>query len=695
MKLTSKHTLIALITILILLGAFFIVSKNIHNNLESKYEAQRSALVLDRNNKIISLKPNTTNNFTIYTKNVPENIKKQLLQKEDKHFFSHPGINPFSIARALKNYFLHNHNLSSSTITEQLVKILLNHEQERTLKNKIIEAFYSICLEAQTTKDEVLTMYVNSIFLGNRTQGINTASQLYFNLNPNELTSEQIEILINTISNPTNKNYFKTGKLDIKNIKTLKSNFRKYYNNDTSFELNNISNSAKLTIDSELTENLREILKENLQILLKQDASNGSIVVIKVPENELLTIIGSPDSSINNYGYQINMATKPRPIGSTVKPFIYLKGFEKNLRPYTIVEDKEYKYTIGSGFSFYPKNYDYQYRGEISLHYALTNSLNVPTVKVLEYVELDNFYNFMLNDLEFKPVQDLDNYQLGIALGELEMDLLTLSYYFSVFPNSGVLKPLKINSTLHTPPQGHPSQEGNIINEVFNSKSNLNTSKTISNPAYTQLINKVLSDRKTGVEQFGENSNLNLFTKNYAVKTGTSREYHDSWTIGYTPNFVVGVWVGNSDDTPMNKVSGQSGAGRIWQEAMNLLLNSRYNKNTKFSFDLVEEFVNGNNISYGLKDDDFEIYKDLMQNDNLILSPHNGDTFLFEKGMQIPLKARDEVEWLINNNPVETPRWGDSHSNADTIFSPINYGKYTIKAVSGDRHEEVIIVSDE
>ncbi|MFH0856790.1 MAG: penicillin-binding transpeptidase domain-containing protein, partial [bacterium] len=385
---------------------------------------------------------------------------------------------------------------------------------------------------------------------------------------------------------------------------------------------------------------------------------------------DLIAIVGSPQPGINAYGYKINMAVRPRPIGSTIKPFIYLKGFEKNLRPYTIVEDKEYKYEIGTGFAFYPKNYDYEYRGPVSLHYALSNSLNVPSVKVLEYAGLKNFYSFLENDLKFRPIQDLNNYQLGIALGELEMDLLTLSYYFTIFPNEGILKPLQMQlPTSASDPRYNPRQiRGNSLLSKFSDTAITQISKS----PYIRLINKILSDRITGIEQFGETSDLNLFAKNYAVKTGTSREYHDSWVIGYTPDFLIGVWIGNSDDTPMDAVSGQGGAGRVWHEAMDLLLNSSYNKNTPFNFDYLAEFTTDDGIDYGFKNDDYEKFKNLLKDDSLILNPHNGDTFLFEPGMEILLTAREETEWFINDSSFGT---GD-----EIIFSPAAAGNYTIKA---------------
>src|SRR3989338_2381195 len=138
------------------------------------------------------------------------------------------------------------------------------------------------------------------------------------------------------------------------------------------------------------------------------------------------------------------MAIKPRPVGSTIKPFIYLKGFEKGLRPYTLVNDREYKFPIATGFPLYPKNYDGAYRGIVPLHEALSGSLNVPTVKTLEYVSLSDFYSFLEHTLGFKPLQTWDSYQYGIALGGLEMDPLTLAHLMTTFGNQGELTPLKL-----------------------------------------------------------------------------------------------------------------------------------------------------------------------------------------------------------------------------------------------------------
>jgi len=684
----TRTIIFTIISLLILITLILNLSYESQTKLLITYKNQESVILQDRNSEIISIKPNKSKYYNIHTDQIPEDFKNYLLQKEDKYFYYHPGINPGSTIRALFNYIRRNKNLASSTITQQLVKILLQNENKRTIKNKLIEAYYSLALEIFQSKEEILKMYINSVFLGNQVQGLNLASKLYFNVTPELLTKNEIIQILASLNSPSNNNPFISNnikkslqlqkQLQLKNlnfeekslaaIQKRKKSFKNFLKSTTDFEIETLdinNNNYNLTIDKNLTENIREISKQNISILQNKNAKNTATIVIKYPENELLAMIGSQNPEIQNNGSQINMAIQNRPIGSTIKPFIYLKGFEKELRPYTLVDDKEYKYLIENGFSFYPKNYDYKYRGIVNLQYALSNSLNVPTVKVLEHTGLENFYNFLLNDLEIKPVQNLENYQLGIALGQLEMDLLSLSHYFSIFTHKGNLRPLNICTN---------------CNSLINKKYNLN--KKIAENRHIQLVNKIITDRKTGIEQFGLKSEFNTFQENIAIKTGTSREYHDSWIVGFTPDFLIATWVGNANNTPMDKISGQSGAGKIWHEVMNLMLNSKYNKKTNFEFNLIEEFYNENTIDYGLKNDEYIYQKNLLLEENLILSPHNQDIFLFEKNTKIPLKARTKVKWFINNKFISEDK--------EIIFRPKERGQFKIKAI-GLEEEQIII----
>ena len=610
MKKKSTITIILLLFTVLVIGwvSFYMLTVSYKNKLISLYNDRQSLTLRDRNEEIIRIYPNEFEHIALRQENYPEKIIDLVIKKEDRFFLFHPGVNPVSTLRAVFSYLMGNKNPSSSTITQQVSKILLANEQDRNFKNKIKELFFALALEAHTQKDEIMKMYLNSIFFGNQAEGLRTAAKLYFDAKPEKLDDYQIIQLLAIISSPSKNHPYTSrnietslalaenleisvAKEDLKIIDQEKTELRfsNFIKKDTSFELDNLKidfqdqyqAEQSLTIDNKISKKSRAIVEDKIEKLFAANGRNAAIVIISTPQNketsELITIIGSPDPSRDAFGYQINMATHPRTIGSTIKPFIYAKGFEMNLRPYSEVVDREYKYSIGTGFSLYPKNYDYKYRGLVNLHYSLSNSLNVPTVKVLEYVGLSNFYSLLEDSLEFSPIQDLDNYQLGIALGGLEMDLLSLTYYFTIFPNEGQLNPLMISKQ---------QSLGKINN------NNLNLNKRIFEPDYIELVNKILSDRKTGIEQFGLASNLNLRSDNYAVKTGTSREYHDSYAIGYTPDFTVGVWVGNPEDAPMENISGQAGAGLIWQDVMNLLLNSEYNKKTAFNFKNTKNFSN-------------------------------------------------------------------------------------------------------
>ena len=675
-----------LLFLAVFITSFLLFSYHLQKELLTAYNLNQSVQILDREGKEIALLINEKESFSRYLDEVPGRFKELLIKKEDKYFFYHFGFNPLGIYRVgLKRYFGIGKRKASSTLSQQLVKILLEKEFDRSLKNKIFESFYTLSLEIFQNKEEILKMYVNSVHFGNQAQGLTEASRIYFKTDPELLTDSQILQLLITIDSPSlnnparpkNKEFALSlaEKMKLTNQELIMDSHDKVVKNiqeyvrlsNTFFEVKSLSKDFSennhLTLDKSLTEKIREIVQRNIENLSPKNVRHGAVMVIKFPENEILALIGSPDPLSFEDGYQINMLNRPRPIGSTVKPFIYLKSFEKGLRPYTLIDDREYKYATAYGLPLYPKNFDYRYRGEVNLHYALSNSLNVPTLKVLEYAGLENFYKFLEEDLEFKPVQNLDSYQLGIALGALEMSLWNLTKYFTIFPNQGVLKELKIYKNGDT-----------------------ETEKKVSEEKYIQLVNKILNDRKTGIDQFGLVSELNLFQENYALKTGTSRDFHDSWIVGFTPDFLVGVWVGNAENTPMEAISGQIGAGRIWSEVMQLIFHSQYNKKTPFNFNYLEEFYKTENIEYGLDGDDYEeILNILKERDTaLILIPHHNDTFLLEKDTKIILQAKENVSWFIDQE-----FFGKGERK---IFIPRKTGQYQIRADSFDETSQTITI---
>jgi membrane carboxypeptidase/penicillin-binding protein PbpC len=209
--------------------------------------------------------------------------------------------------------------------------------------------------------------------------------------------------------------------------------------------------------------------------------------------------------------------------------------------------------------------------------------------------------------------------------------------------------------------------------------------RRVADREFVQLVNKILADRDAGVEQFGIKSNLNLTQSNYALKTGTSRDYHDSWTIGYAPDFLVGVWIGNSKNTPMKRVSGQLGAGKIWHEAMDIMLSSSYNKKTPFAFDALQSFSQSGSVQYGLPGDDYDLARNLLRDSALIKNPHHGDTFLYEPNIRIPLIAEGTVWWFIDDTFL---------GEGDTLtWWPSKPGTYIITAKSKADQQRSVMVS--
>lgn len=656
------------------------------SEIRTRYESLFGTVWQDRNGTLLPLGPNAKGNFATETEKVPPLFETLLLRKEDRYFYYHPGVNPVSMLRGVFVRVGLGTAGGSSTITQQLAKILLGNENERTIRNKVVESVYAVSLELHASKREILTMYEGAAYFGKSRQGVTEASLYFFNKKPTELNESEMLQLITALGNPSTRFPGSRKNDALLNSVAMAVESDLVYNASvrpqvsatkvslkSSFELRTLGltcDPCDLTIDASLTERIRRTLNRHIELASDANVHNGAVVVIKLPENELLALVGSPNPNALSDGAQLNMAIEPRPIGSTAKPFIYLNAFIKGARPYTLIDDEEYSYKVGNGFAFYPKNFDGKFRGTVTLHNALSNSLNIPAVKTLEYVGLPQFYEFLRGPLGFVSRQPLEQYELGIALGALEMDLLTLSHFFTILPHNGLLKPLTLEKArlggFQTP------MEKKLIGE-----------KRLAGAPYVQLVNKILSDRETAVEQFGLRSNLTLPYKNYALKTGTSRDYHDSWTVGFTPDFLVGVWLGNSDNTAMRELTGQNGAGAVWQDVMTLMYASPYNHDTPLSFDKIKEFTDSGSIEYGLPGDKYEVTRNFLKNPSLILSPHNGDTVELQKGTTIPLKARESVDWFVAGKFLKNGK--------EVSFSPQSAGKITVEARSEAKTEQVLI----
>lgn len=656
------------------------ISYVVDKKMMREYASLASEVTYDRTGQVARIALNPHEQVCMFASTFPDELSSLVLQKEDDWFYYHPGVHVFRIMRVAMDYFSNNPHGGASTITQQLAKTLLNTTQERTFRNKLYELGVAFSLELYHTKDDILVMYLNTVPLGGNIQGFPAGARAYFSKQVVELNENEMLQLISALSNPnsarprTDANFEQALALahSLDTLMPLQTNGGTENSGNAWLELTDLlrgCTSCTATLDIDLTERIRDILLNHIERGEEYGITHGAVAVVDVHTGEILALVGSPSPDTDAEGMRINMALQTRPIGSTIKPFLYLLGFSKGLRPYTLVEDREYKYQIETGFPLYPKNYDGTYRGTVTLEEALANSLNVPTVEVQRFNSLDDTYTYFENVLGFSPRQPWDSYAYGIALGGLELDLLTLTHAFTALGNRGALQRLVSAHIEDGSPYYFIPPHSTLYEDVV-----------IANKDEVALVNAILTDRTAGVEQFGVAGSLQLSRGGYGVKTGTSRDYHDSWTVGYTGDFAVGVWIGNVKNVPMNKVSGSTGAGMIWHDVMELMFTTPYDHNTPVDLSSVVTVPSERGHSWGLASDDIEQSRTLLESNALILFPHNSDTFLFTKDMRIPLSARDSVVWSIDGKEYTQDAWYPTHE-----------GTYTISARSDAEEDEIQI----
>ena len=618
MKLSTQKIALWTAAIVVSLGIIFICV--IDYKLNQLYGDIQSTVVTDRNGTVVLIMPNARGNYSLFATSTPKNFADLLINKEDKYFYQHPGINPVGTTQLIFSKLGIGKRYSASTLDQQLTKILLEHETHRTVVNKFVETVYAVIFDFAESKPDILRDYTNTAYFGNHIQGLKTASQAYFGTPSEKLSTEQILQLLSTLSNPSYNNPLLAGNIEKAKILAgqlgvevtdqgfvksdiVAQNLNTFEATENNFELqsyvsavNSPSKEIKLTVDGNLTSQIQNIVRSIAPSLSDRDAHNMAVVVMKVPDNQILSLIGSPDPTSPVFGQQINMLTEPRQVASTIKPFVYAKAFEMGARPYSLIDDQQYTYTTYAGQTYYLRNYDNKFHGRITAAYALDNSINIPAVKTLNFVGIDNFASF-LSSLGYTDTKKVHDFEIGVALGTIDMTLPQLTHFYTIFPNQGQLLPVHLFS-----------------DPALNARLFSPESTQVIAPQYTQLVTKILSDRYLAIDQFGYQSDLNVPLNNYALKTGTSDDYRDSWVIGFTPDFIVGVWVGNANDTATKQLSGQSGAGEIWSQVMQLMAHTAYNRNTHFTFNLIRSTNENDNSAYGLPGDNIEQARDLFIN---------------------------------------------------------------------------------
>jgi 1A family penicillin-binding protein len=558
-----------------------------------------STKILDRNGKSLYDIYTDQRRTPVELEAIPLYLRQATIAIEDKNFYGHQGFDPFGMVRGFLRVFTRGRAQGGSTLTQQLVKnVLLT--SERSLWRKVKEFVLAVQIERKYTKDEILQMYLNEAPYGGTSWGVESASEIYFGKKVADLTLVESAILAGLPQRPSFYSpYSSEPKAYVQRTTDVLRRMREdgYITKEQEAEalsqLEGIEFKPRgsdfkaphfvqyvqkllverygeaaidagglkvtTTLDLELQEKAQEIVSEEIAKVEKQHITNGASVTINPQTGEILAMVGSKDFTAEDYDGQVNVTVALRQPGSSFKPFTYVTAFKEGYSPSTLIMDVETTFPGGVGQPDYkPVNYDGKYRGPIQIRYALGNSINIPAVKTLAIVGikdvLETAYDMGITTLP--PTNDtLKRVGLSLTLGGGEVRLLDMASAFSGFVNKGFrVEPVAILKV--------EDINGNVLEEV---KPKLG--KRVLSEEEAFLISDILSDNKARSDVFGPNSQLNL--KNVMAKTGTTNDKRDNWTIGGTASYMVGVWVGNNDNSEMlNVASGVSGASPIWRRTI-------------------------------------------------------------------------------------------------------------------------------
>ncbi len=521
----------------------------------------------------------------------PYAIKATLAAEDDK-FYEHNGIAITGILRGTILKPLSGQRAQGgSTITQQLIKNSIL-SPERTIQRKVKEWVLAIELEQRFSKDEILEMYLNAIPYGSRSYGIEAAAQTFFGIPSQNLSIAQAATLAAVVQAPTYYSPYGSHTDDLKarqeyvidrmeslgmitkgEAQSAKAETLSYLPATESIQAPHFVFYIKELLDQEYGERVVEqgglkiitSLDMRLQLIAEETlksyqarlnsggAENASLVAINPKNGNILAMVGSLDYFDKEIDGNVNVSIRLRSPGSSIKPFVYGAAFQAGYRPETILIDAETDF--GQGYT--PKNYNLQEHGPVSMRVALNNSFNIPAVKALYLAGVNEAVKFAQN-AGLTTLTDPDRYGLSLVLGGGEVRLLDLTSAYGVLANEGTRFPTQAILKV---------EHGDEV--LFDAtESSVQGTEAIA-PQVARTVTNVLADNNARAMTFGLGSPLQLGARPVAAKTGTTQDFRDGWTVGYTPSLVTGVWTGNNDNSPMNaKSAGSQTAAPIWNAFM-------------------------------------------------------------------------------------------------------------------------------
>ena len=601
-RILLKFAKIGFIVVLLSFLALFVVIPLFAFNLPSPDQIIRrdgfSTKILDRNGEVLYDIYVDQNRTHVELESIPLYLRQATVAIEDKNFYEHQGFDPLGMLRGFTRLFTRGRAQGGSTLTQQLVKNALL-TSERSVLRKVKEIILAIQIERAYDKDEILTLYLNEVPYGGTAWGVQAASQTYFGKDVQDLSLVESAVLAGFPQSPSRYSpYSSEPDAYIVRAQNVLRRMREdgYITEDQEKESLESLDSVEFqprgasfkaphfvqyvedllierygqsvveqgglkvttTLDLSLQDAAQEIVTQEIAKVQDIDIGNGASVVLDPETGEILAMVGSRGFSDPDYDGQVNVTTRLRQPGSAIKPITYAAGLERGYTASTLLMDVPTEFPGGTGQPAYaPVNYDGEYRGPIQLRYALANSINVTAVKMVSLVGLKEMlataYDMGLTSLE--PTADtLSRVGLSVTLGGGEVQLLELTSAYGAFMNGGFrVEPVAILQV--------EDENGKVLE-----KNDPEKGKRVLSEDTAYIIANILSDNNARSLVFGTNSLLNIPGRTVAVKTGTTNDKRDNWAIGGNTQAVVGVWVGNNDNSVMKRVaSGVSGATPIWR----------------------------------------------------------------------------------------------------------------------------------
>ncbi len=582
--------------------------------LSDYQESAQSTQIFDRNGKLLYNIYSDQNRIIVPISTIPLYLKQSTIAIEDKDFYSHKGVDPIGgIVRALKEIVVNRKLQGGSTITQQLIKSALL-TSDRTVQRKIKEILLAFWAERLYSKDQILEMYLNQVPYGGTAWGVQAASQTYFNKNVADLTLAESALLAGLPAAPTfyspfgarpelaierqhevlrrmvEEKYITSEEAE--NAKKEELKFKPPSKEDIKaphfvmYVKEQLVNKygekmvehgglkVKTTLDLPLQEEAQKIVADEVEKLRKLKVGNGATLITRPKTGEILAMVGSYDYFAPDSG-NVHVAISLRQPGSSIKPINYAVGIEtKKVTAATPFLDTPTCFQTTGQRPYCPKNYDNAFHGPVQLRFALANSFNIPAVKMLALNGLRDMVA-TASAMGITTFKDPGRYGLSLTLGGGEVKMTEMATAFGVFANAGIKKDLIAIIKVEDP-------TGKVLEEIPEEKLNINSSLLIEGPRVlsaetTYIISHILLDDGARSQMFGSNSLLKIKDHSVSVKTGTTDDVRDNWTIGYTQEYLAVTWVGNNDGSYMNSslVSGVTGAAPIWNKVMSFVLKDK------------------------------------------------------------------------------------------------------------------------